>query len=41
MAAILIKHDCRLGDTVVQRDKNSDREVFYLTKVSIAKIIYR
>jgi hypothetical protein len=41
MAAIFIKHDCPLEDTVVQRDKDNDREVFYLTKLSVAKIIYR
>lgn len=41
MAAIFTKHDCPLGDTAVLGDKDSDREMFYLTKLSVAKIIYR
>lgn len=43
MAGIFTKRDCPLGDTAVrvQRDNDSDREVFYLTKLSVAKIIYR
>jgi hypothetical protein len=41
MVAIFIKHGCLLGDTAVQRYKDSDGGVFYLTKLSVDKIIYR
>jgi len=41
MAAIFVKHGCPLGYTVVQRYNDSDIEVFYLTTLSVGKIIYR
>ena len=40
MVAIFTKYDCPPRDTAVQTDKDSDREVFYLMKLSVAKIIY-